>query len=106
MYQPLELLWLSAMPPKAKVQGEIVGHAGGVPFEVVAWGGTDTLCVHRADCGLKTAWFCDYCYAKDRDPAGDYAGGQLTPLCSACDSTHGECHFCRGLQWAVPPPHG
>ena len=98
-------MWLSAMPPKAKVQGEIVGHVAGVPVEVVAWGDTDTLCRHCVDCGLKTGRFCDHCYAKDRDPGGVYAGGQLTPLRSTCGNKHKACHFCRGLQWAVPPPH-
>ena len=90
------------MPPKANVQGDIVGHVGGVPFEVVAWGGTDTLCRHCVDCRLTTANYCDYCYAKHRDPAGDYADGQLTPLCSRCEKKHEMCHFCRGLTVGSP----
>ena len=94
------------MPPKANVEGEIVGHAAGVPLEVLAWGDTDTLCRHCVDCGLKTGNFCDKCFAKHRDPAGDYADGQHTPLCSRCEKKHEKCHFCRGLQWAVPFPCG
>ena len=80
------------MPPKAKVEGEIVGHVAGVPLEVLAWGDTDTLCRHCVDCGLKTGKFCK-CFAKQRDPAGDYAKGQHTPLCTRCRKKHEKCHF-------------
>ena len=40
------------------------------------------LCV---DFGLVTGCFCDYCFAEDRDPSGEYAEGQHTPLCIDCD---------------------
>ena len=56
------------------------------------------------DCGLQTGCFCDYCLAVSRLPNEDWAPGQMTPLCASCDSMHNECHFCRGLQWCVPPP--
>ena len=57
------------------------------------------------DCGRRTGCFCDFCLAKDRDPAGSWEEGQHTPLCTECDREHEACHFCRGLQWATPPPH-
>ena len=56
------------------------------------------------DCGRHTGCFCDWCYAKDRDPGDKWADGQHTPLCSTCDDKHSMCHFCRGLMWTTPPP--
>ena len=57
------------------------------------------------DCGLKTGRFCDWCKAAGRLPNEDWADGQMTPLCSNCDNKRGACHFCRGEQWCMPPPH-
>ena len=64
-------------------------------FHVVAVGDANILCRPCVDCGLMTGCFCDYCNAKERDPAGDYAEGQGTPLCTDCDKEFEMCHFCR-----------
>ena len=58
------------------------------------------------DCGMQTGRFCDYCRAADRMPGERWAAGQLTPLCSVCDDEQGSCHYCRGKDWATPPPKG
>ena len=58
------------------------------------------------DCGLQTGRFCDYCRAADRMPGERWAAGQRTPLCSFCDNEHDSCHYCRGKDWATPPPKG
>ena len=76
------------------------------PMEVLAWGDEDMLCRPCVDCGLYTGRFCDWCYAVERLPDEKWAEGQHTPLCSRCDNEHDACHFCRGLLWATPPPHG
>ena len=66
----------------------------------------DSKMMHRpcVDCGLVTGCFCDYCFAQDRDPTGEYAEGQHTPLCTDCDRKFDMCHFCRKMMWATPPP--
>jgi hypothetical protein len=58
------------------------------------------------DCGRRTGCFCDHCYAAVRDPYALWLPDQPTPLCTDCDREHAACHFCRGLQWVVPPPFG
>ena len=39
-------------------------------------------------------------------PGERWATGQLTPLCSTCDNEKDSCHYCRGQDWATPPPKG
>ena len=81
------------------------------------------------DCGLRTGRFCDGdevmgpdgrwsgrpCFAVDTVGAVNAAGqeipnGQRTPLCSECCHKAflkfevEQCHFCRGIPWATPPP--
>ena len=64
---------------------------------VVLLAAGDANILHRpcVDCGLVTGCFCDYCLAEDRDPSGEYASGQHTPLCTDCDREFEMCHFCR-----------
>ena len=81
----------------------------GIPMEVltVAQEGQEWMlnrpCI---DCGRWTGCFCDYCYAVDRFPDEEWLPGQHTPLCTFCDRQHDQCHRCRGLIWATPPPWG
>ena len=82
----------------ALLSGEDVG-----PMEVYAWGDQELLCRPRADCGLRTGKFCDFCKAKDREPREEWHPNQFTPLCTDCDRKHDMCHFCRGLHWCTPP---
>ena len=80
-----------------------------IPMEVIAVpeeGQVDLLLRHCVDCGLRTGSFCDGCLAVTRFPDEEWVRNQHTPLCTACDRRHGMCHFCRGLIWSVPPPHG
>ena len=55
------------------------------------------------DCGQMIGCFCDYCEAQDRMPDQRWEKGQLTPLCTACDSMRGACHFCFGLCCSICP---
>ena len=61
---------------------------------VVLLAAGDANILHRpcVDCGLVTGCFCDYCFAEDRDPSGEYASGQHTPLCTDCDREFEMCH--------------
>ena len=81
-----------------------------IPMEVIAVpreGQEHLLTRPCVDCGLRTGSFCDACLAADRFPEEEWVSGQHTPLCTICDSRNdGLCHLCRGLIWAVPPPHG
>ena len=74
-------------------------------LHVTEWGDMETINRACVDCGLITGSFCDYCEAVDHFPREPWAEGQLTPLCTHCDFKKGECHFCRGEAWCVPPPH-
>ena len=57
-------------------------------------------------CGLLTYGYCDNeCLADVHMPEEDWYNGQHTPLCSDCDRTHGECHYCRREAWCTPGPH-
>jgi len=64
------------------------------------------------DCGLSTSNFCvshwqgSICLASDRVPSEPWANGQLTPLCSHCETKYGACRFCRGVQSCTPPSRG
>ena len=71
-------------------------------MEVLAWGDAATLNRPCVDCSRVTGCFCDGCFAIQRDPDAYWAPGQHTPLCTACDAKHGECHHCRGLAWVAP----
>ena len=71
-------------------------------MEVLAFGSTEMLCRPCVDCGQYTGRFCDYCKASDRIPSEEWACGQLTPLCSACDWRYLMCHYCRGVHLARP----
>ena len=81
-----------------------------IPMEVIAVpreGQEHLLTRPCVDCGLRTGSFCDGCLAVDRFPEEEWVTGQHTPLCTICDDRNdGLCHLCRGLIWAVPPPHG
>ena len=77
---------------------------GGMPMEVLACGDEMVLVRPCVDRGLMTGHFCDGCQAASRCPREQWADGQMTPLCSYCDNARGECHFCSGLSWCVPPP--
>jgi hypothetical protein len=57
------------------------------------------------DCGLVTNKRCDLCWGEDHFPQDKWAHGRLIPLCSRCDIMYQKCHFCRGEDWCVPPPH-
>ena len=79
------------------------------PMEVVAVAdeGQEHLLLRPCvDCGRRTGCFCDWCLATDRFPDEEWVPGQHTPLCTICDRHHNQCHLCRGLVWAAPPPHG
>ena len=78
------------------------GRTSGIPMEVLAWGDAATLNRPCVDCSRVTGCFCDGCFAIERDPDAYWAPGQHTPLCTACDAKHGECHHCRGLAWVAP----
>ena len=78
------------------------GRTSGIPMEVLAWGDAATLNRPCVDCSRVTGCFCDGCFAIQRDPDAYWAPGQHTPLCTACDAKHGECHHCRGLAWVAP----
>ena len=71
-------------------------------MEVLCFGSVELLNRPCVDCGQWTGRFCDYCYAVDRLPSEQWANGQLTPLCSACDNARDSCHYCRGVQWCIP----
>ena len=58
------------------------------------------------DCGLRTGCWCDGCFGAHRFPEEEWDDKQHTPLCTSCDNKYGCCHYCRGQQWATPPPHG
>ena len=58
------------------------------------------------DCGLWTGRFCDYCLAEQRMPDSFWEPGQRTPLCSRCDNLRDACHYCLGVSWCAPAPHG
>ena len=75
-------------------------------MEVLCFGSLEQLNRPCVDCGQWTGRFCDYCYAVDRLPSEQWADGQLTPLCSACDNARDSCHYCRGVQWCSPFPWG
>ena len=122
----MELLacWLSPVHRWASGSGSIgsffndISSCEGVTMEVtinwvpgldvivdpIAAGSRDMLIRPCADCGVYTGSFCDNCNAEDRFPNEEWADGQGTPLCTRCDRTHDECHFCRGVKWCVPPP--
>ena len=57
------------------------------------------------DCGLWTGSWCE-CYGSQRMPNSFWEPGQHTPLCRRCDALRGECHYCRGVLWCTPIPHG
>jgi len=57
-------------------------------------------------CGWLTYAWCDnMCLAEDHMPQETWYAGQTTPLCSACERVHGECHCCRQESWCTPGPH-
>ena len=66
----------------------------------------EQMCQPCVDCSLYTGCYCDYCYGVERLPNSHWAPGQHTPLCSRCDSLRGACHYCLGVQWCSPAPHG
>ena len=76
-------------------------------LEVVAFSeSVHQFCQPCVDCGLWTGCWCDYCYARERMPNSRWEPRQHTPLCTGCDALHGACHYCRGVQWCTPIPHG
>ena len=75
-------------------------------LEILCAGDIETLYRPCVDCGQITGCYCDFCLGKDRHPSDVWADGQRTPLCTRCDAKHGQCHYCRGIQWATPHPHG
>ena len=75
-------------------------------LQALAWGTPNTLTRACVDCGLITGNFCDSCLAADRVPSEKWEPNQATPLCTFCDDRFFSCHFCRGVQWAQPPPWG
>ena len=75
-------------------------------IEILAAGDIQTLCRPCVDCSRFTGSYCDHCYAVDRMPNERWAVGQGTPLCTVCDHRYRACHFCRGLHWCAPRPHG
>ena len=79
-------------------------------LEVLAFAEASVLYRPCVDCGRRTGNFCEGvlhdCLAEDRIPSEHWAEGQMTPQCTECERKHVVCHFCRGLQWATPPPHG
>ena len=90
----------------ARTQGCTQGFSMLQQMEVLALGDPSTLYRPCVDCGMHTGCFCENCFAEHRDPGGGYAEGQHTPLCTSCNRDWDMFHFCRGQQWAVPPPHG
>ena len=66
---------------------------------------SDPCLMPCVDCGLVTKYFCDLCRGEDHFPQDKWAHGQPIPLCSRCDLTYWQCHFCRGVHWCVPAPH-
>ena len=60
-------------------------------MQVLAWGDENMLARPCVDCGLKTGCFCDHCQACDRCPKEEWADGQMTPLCTNCDTTQITC---------------
>ena len=86
-------------------------------LEVLATGNTHhDLVAACVDCGRLTGCFCDGeelrtsrlpCLASSHYPETNqkWAAGQRTPLCTSCDRKFsGQCHFCRGVAMATPPP--
>ena len=74
----------------------------GHPMRVLASGEPSMLCRPCVDCGLRTGCFCDHCLAEARCPDEKWAPGQMTPLCSKCDTRYDSCHYCRGVIWCTP----
>ena len=90
-------------PDRLPMDGGISGD-GGVPLEVKAWADSDILRRPCVDCGRWTGAFCNLdCKASHRLPREEWAVGQCTPHCTACDSENKMCHFCRGHKWRRPP---
>ena len=44
------------------------------------------------------------CYAEDRIPSEDWALGQRTPICAACEDRYEMCRFCRQQDGCSPQP--
>ena len=97
-----------SMPPSdSAIQAELarasrVAHGHWCPVRRI------TISALRActGCGLLTYSYCDNgCLADEYMPEEDWYSGQGTPLCTACDKAHGECHYCRQEAWCTPGPH-
>ena len=73
-----------------------------VDLKVMCTGYYEGLIRPCVDCGLITGSFCDNCLAQERLPNEEWAEGQMTPLCTTCDRTYDECHFCREMKWCTP----
>ena len=58
------------------------------------------------DCGLRTGNYCDNCKSGTRYPCLEWETELQTPLCTKCENKHEACHYCHGIHWATPPPHG
>ena len=90
-------------PPVPPVVSPYINGIEANIMEVLATGDAEVLCRPCVDCGVRTGSYCDWCEAVDRMPSEQWAHGQMTPLCTRCDSIHDECHFCRDLPWCTPP---
>ena len=89
-------------------------------MEVLATGDEALLVRPCVDCGRRTGNYCEtpaqaghtfweggICLAAKHIPSDEWAPGQRTPLCSACERIHGACHVCRRVSMCTPPspPH-
>ena len=73
--------------------------------EILAMGTEELFNRPCVDCGRVTEGFCDYCYAAHRIPTEKLPQGQMTPLCSECDTRFHCCRFCRGVAGPRPDAH-
>ena len=94
------------------LQSEACQH---VRMEVLAIGGEALLMRPCVDCGRRTGNFCEtpaqaghtgweggICLAAKHIPSEEWAPGQRTPLCSACERIHGACHLLPASEHVHP----
>ena len=103
----------AAMDTVPMMQSEACQHGR---MEVLATGDEALLVRPCVDCGRRTGNFCEtpaqaghtgweggICLAAKHIPSEEWAPGQRTPLCSACEHIHGACHVCRRVSMCTPP---
>lgn len=72
----------------------------------------NTLFRPCVNCGKRIGSYCDGatwhnpCIAAFYIPSEEWAQGQSTPLCNACETRFSLCRFCLGIHRATPPTWG